>query len=210
MRESIPLREITTEEIWQEVQRLRNELQTHNHLTSGSQPINGVISGDLQSGNYVSGSSGWIIRQSGLAEFKDLILYSVSIDATSTIAGRLASVLASAINASGHFIDAALDTSTKEILGDFTFGESGAIKMTTDADNGLWISPTGILGKKAGATTFSITTSGDATFQGSIASGSTITGVTITGSTLQTGTTGKNVDITQGRISQRNNAIEVA
>jgi len=39
--------------------------------------------------------------------------------------------------------------------------------------------------------------------------GSTITGATITGSTLQTGTTGNNVNITAGRISQRYNEIEV-
>ncbi len=39
--------------------------------------------------------------------------------------------------------------------------------------------------------------------------GGTITGAVITGSTLQTGTTGNNVDITQGRISQRYNTNEV-
>ena len=76
------------------------------------------------------------------------------------------------IDASGNLIkeviNAKLDTSTKEILGDFTFGASGAIKMITDANNGLWLSPTGILGKKAGATTFSITTTGDATFAGTL------------------------------------------
>ncbi len=48
---------------------------------------------------------------------------------------------------------------------------------------------------------------------GSITAGSidavTITGSTITGTTLRTGTSGANVDLTAGRISQKNNAIEI-
>jgi hypothetical protein len=80
--------------------------------------------------------------------------------------------LASAINSSGNLvsdlINARLDTATKEILGDFTFGVSGAIKMITDPDNGLWISPTGILGKKLGSTTFAIDTGGNAVFAGDL------------------------------------------
>lgn len=84
------------------------------------------------------------------------------------VSGRLTSVLASAINSAGAFINANLDTSAKTILSDFTFGASGAIKMITDADNGLWLSPTGILGKKAGATTFAIDIGGNATFAGTL------------------------------------------
>jgi len=60
------------------------------------------------------------------------------------------------------------DTSTKEILSDFTFGASGAIKMITDANNGVWISPTGILGKKAGVTTFAIDISGNVSVRGDV------------------------------------------
>lgn len=60
------------------------------------------------------------------------------------------------------------DTSTKQILGDFTFGASGALKMITDANNGLWISPTGILGKKSGVTTLAVDTGGNASFRGSV------------------------------------------
>eukprot|EP00919_Chromeraceae_sp_WS-2016_P027599 GHVR01065522.1.p1 GENE.GHVR01065522.1~~GHVR01065522.1.p1 ORF type:complete len:391 (+),score=70.85 GHVR01065522.1:195-1367(+) len=117
----------------------------------------------------------------------------------------------------GDLINARFDTSTKEILGDFTFGASGAIQMTTDASNGLWISPTGILGKKAGTTTFSIGIDGAATFAGTLVSASgtfgtitagSISGVTITGSTLQTGTSGANVNITTSRLSVRNDSTE--
>lgn len=69
MRTDIPLREITIEEIYQEVQRLKNELLTHNHLTSGSQILTGEVSGILQSPNFVSGSSGWQILPTGSCEF---------------------------------------------------------------------------------------------------------------------------------------------
>lgn len=64
-REEIPLREVTTEEIWAEVQRLRGEIQTHNHLTFGSQELNGIVNGILQSPNFITGSSGWQLKPNG-------------------------------------------------------------------------------------------------------------------------------------------------
>jgi len=105
------------------------------------------------------------------------------IDGTSTLGGRLGSTIASAINSVGELITANLNTSAKTILGDFTFGASGAIKMITDANNGLWISPTGILGKKAGVNTFAIGIDGTANFSGTLSSASGTFG-TITGGTL--------------------------
>ena len=84
-------------------------------------------------------------------------------------------------------VKANLDTSAKTILGDFTFSGSGALKMITDANNGLWFSPTGILAKKAGATTFAIGIDGSPTFVG------TITGSAITGGTIQTAASGRRV-----------------
>ena len=95
----------------------------------------------------------------------------------------------------GDIINARFDTQGKYILSDFTFGESGAIRINTDDDNGLWISPTGILGKKAGETTFAIDTEGNATFSG------TITGSTITGGIFQTSTTGERISITNDVIT---------
>ena len=127
-----------------------------------------------------------------------------------SIAGRSISTIAGAIDASGHFIDACLNTSTKQILGDFTFGASGAIKMITDADNGLWLSPTGILGKKAGATTFAIDIEGNATFAGTLSAAAgtlgtitagTLNGLTITGGTIQTASSGKRVTLAGNTIS---------
>ena len=113
-----------------------------------------------------------------------------SLQGSLTVGGRLATTIGGAIDSAGDFINdvinSKLDTATKEILGDFTFGVSGAIKMITDSDNGLWISPTGILGKKSGSTMFALDTLGNATFAGDI-TGSTITGSTITGGIVQTG-----------------------
>lgn len=69
MRPELPLREITTQEVWQEVQRLRTDLKTHNHLTFGSQLLSGEVNGILQSPNFISGSSGYQILPSGSVEF---------------------------------------------------------------------------------------------------------------------------------------------
>lgn len=71
MRTDIPLRTITIEEIYKDVQKLRGELQTHNHLTFGSQGLTGTVSGILQSPNFVTGSSGsgWQILPDGSVEF---------------------------------------------------------------------------------------------------------------------------------------------
>jgi len=82
------------------------------------------------------------------------------IDGTSTIGGRTASTLATAIDASGHFADAAISTATNTILGAFTFGVSGAVQIGTysaGVTGDIRISPTGILGRdKTNSTTFSI------------------------------------------------------
>ena len=59
MRTDVPLREITLEEIYKDVQELRSELQTHNHLDIGNaQVLTGTLNGITQSSNFVSGSSG--------------------------------------------------------------------------------------------------------------------------------------------------------
>lgn len=69
MRENINLIEKTTTELWTELQQLRTELETHNHLTSGSQVLNGVVSGILQSPNFITGVSGWQLKPDGSVEF---------------------------------------------------------------------------------------------------------------------------------------------
>jgi len=95
------------------------------------------------------------------------------IDGTTTIGGRLASVLATAIDSAGHFIDATLNTSAKTILDAFTFGASGALQIGTyvnGVSGDIRISPNGIVGRNsAGANTFTIDgTTGNATFAGTL------------------------------------------
>ena len=100
------------------------------------------------------------ILKTGAARFSSLTVVGGSIDGTSTIGGRLASVLNTAIDASGHFADAAFNTATNNILGAFTFGASGAIQIGTysaGVTGDIRISPTGILARdKNNATTFSL------------------------------------------------------
>lgn len=85
---------------------------------------------------------------------------SAVITGTSTIGGRNASTLASAIDASGHFADNAIDTAAGTILTEFIFSGSGALQIGTYAngDTGdINFSPNGILARdKTGATTFSL------------------------------------------------------
>ncbi len=94
----------------------------------------------------------------------------------------------------------ALDAQAKQILGDFSFGASGAISIITDADNGLWISPTGILAKKAGVNTFAIEIDGDATFGGNlVAATGTLGALTIaSGGNIKLGKTAYTDDTNAG------------
>jgi hypothetical protein len=98
-----------------------------------------------------------------------------------------------------NLINSNLNTQTKLILGEFQFQGSGALKIATDDNNGVWISPTGILGKKAGATTFAIDNGGNATFGGTLVAASgtfgMITAGTFTGVTIQTATSGRRMKI---------------
>jgi hypothetical protein len=86
-----------------------------------------------------------------------------------------------------ELLSTALNTKTKKILGDFTFGEIGAIsigKYENGVSGEVKISPNGIVGKNInGVNTFSIdATTGDAVFAGTIQAGAIVSGqVTVTG-----------------------------
>jgi len=114
-------------------------------------------------------------------------------------------------------ITSSIDSQSKEILGEYIFSGSGALAIKTDANNGLWISPSGILGKKAGANTFTLDNSGNATFAGTLVATSgtlgtitagNINGVTITGGTLQTAASGLRTILNSNNILFYNNAIQ--
>jgi len=152
---------------------------------------------DSEHSGYFASSAGIYAGSAGDATKLKFTIADGTFDLVGTISGRNSAIIANAINSYGHFIDDRLDTSSKQILGDFTFGVSGAIKMITDTNNGLWISPTGILGKKAGNTTFAIDTSGNATFAGTLSAAAgtlgtitagTFTGISVTSSTVTAGT----------------------
>lgn len=148
-------------------------------------------------GYYISPSGVYFGAASDTTRLKYTIATGV-LDLIGTVSGRSTATLAAAINASGYLItemvNSKLDTQTKEILGAFTFGVSGAINIPGTGLAGLFLSPTGILGKdSAGNTTFAISgITGAATFKGSILSGSTISAPVITGGTI----TGGSITIT--------------
>jgi len=115
-------------------------------------------------GYYIS-SSGIHFGQSATSYLKYTIGGNLewtggAIDGTSTIGGRIASTLATAIDVSGHFADDAISTASGTILGEFNFTGSGALQIGTyeyNVTGDLKLSPTGILARdKLGATTFSI------------------------------------------------------
>ena len=111
-------------------------------------------------GNTKFSSAPFRVTMEGALTASSLTITGASIDGTSTIGGRVANTLASAIDASGHFADSEISTASSAILGSFTFGVSGALQIGTyqnGATGDIKISPTGILGRdKLGNTTFSI------------------------------------------------------
>jgi len=180
-------------------------------ITGASGTFSGTISGGSISigttpnwfkvdalGNIWSGQNTLALAQTNtfaVTNAGSLYAMNGTIAGTLTIGGRLATIVGGAINADGDFINelinTKLDTSAETILGDFTFGESGAIKMITDDDNGLWISPTGILGKTGGVNTISIGVDGSANFAGTLTAAAgtlgSITAGTFTGISIAIG-----------------------
>lgn len=132
----------------------------------------------------------------------------VIVPGSALISGRIASTLSTAINEYGNFISSSLNTQTKTVLSDFTFGSadySGGFKTgditwntTTGAitgGSGLVITKKGIIGASAGVPTFSIDgTTGSATFAGTISASQVVSG-TFTGLTFQTAASGQKVII---------------
>lgn len=130
----------------------------------------------------------------------NVILNSVLIN------GRAGDVIAGSIDENGNFINDlisdSLNSLTQRILGEYKFTGSGAIAINIDANNGLFLSPTGILGKKAGVTTFAVDTAGNATFGGTLVAASgtfgTITAGTMTGVLIQSQASGRRVRLQAG------------
>ncbi len=167
-------------------------------LPSTQQSLSNLTELQVGAGNtsYKVNQSGWWM---GADKFSDGVskcdMLGNAVFNSILINGRDGQVLANAINANGNFINqvinAKLDTQSQQILGAFTFGASGAITINTDANNGLWLSPIGILGKKAGVNTFALDNGGNLALKGDL-TGSTGTfgNVTITGGSIAWGIVG--------------------
>jgi len=153
-----------------------------------------IIAGDVTSSNYsaVPVYAGYKLEYStGNAYFNNVNIRGGVIDETSTIGGRIASTLASAIDASGHFADSAISTATSTIITPFTFGVSGALQIGTyvnGVSGDIRISPSGILGRDInGATTFSINgTTGIAVLNGLVVGTNVGQGTAVTSSGVTT------------------------
>ena len=104
------------------------EYATHKLTIAGDV----IIAGDLESANFTAGPPvvGYKLEYStGSAYFGGAI---ISGNSTIGTAGTTADVIGTVILPSGHFVDSNMDTSAKQILGEFTFQSSGALKMATD------------------------------------------------------------------------------
>lgn len=124
---------------------------------------------DSTHAGYYIGNEGVYFSSAADATLFKFTIASGLIDHIGTVSGRSTAILASAIDAAGHFADLAISTATKTILGGFTFGStdfSGALKTgditwnaTTGAitgGSGVVVNKAGIIGATAGVVTFSI------------------------------------------------------
>ncbi len=98
-------------------------------------------------------------------------------------AARVAAVNAAAADATAKanaVLNASLQKAGDAITGPVTFATNGGILAATDANNGVFMGPNGLVGKKAGATTFAIDTAGNASFGGTLNAASGTFGGTLT------------------------------
>ena len=78
-------------------------------------------------------------------------------------------------------ISESLDTQARAIKGPYTFDQVGSLQIGSSSD-GVKISPQGIVATKGGSDTVTISSTGDATFKGTVAAGSVVTGYLAVGS----------------------------
>lgn len=116
-----------------------------------------------------------------------------------------------------HVLNTKLNTDSAEILSDFDFGSvdyAGAVKAgditwntstgAVTGGSGVVVYRNGIVGAKAGSTTFSINTNGDATFKGTVVAGSILSagdiqaGGTITGVNVVSSSGSNSIRLTNG------------
>jgi len=157
-------------------------------------------------------ANAWI-KNDGSSKFKSVIISSSAgdtlIDTTSSTGDYV------------HVLNTKLNTDSQEILKDFDFGTTdyaGAVKAgditwntstgAVTGGSGVVVYKGGIIGAKSGSTTFSINTSGDATFKGTVQAGSVLSagditaGGTITGVDVVSSTDSNRVALRSGNYFQ--------
>ena len=123
------------------------------------------------------------VLATGAATFSSINITGGNIAGTTTLGAgtTTASTIGAAITAAGNFADTSLNTATSQILSSFTFGASGAISIQTDINNGMWLSPNGLVAKNGGNITFSINgTTGVATMNGLVVGSNVGQGTAVT------------------------------
>jgi hypothetical protein len=107
---------------------------------------------------------------------------------TGSVAGVAASSVVADVSSALSALPGKLSATGAAVLtGPVTLNTAAAILVGTTND-GLYLGNTGLVGRKASATTFAIDAAGNAFFQGAIGSGTSITAPTLTGGTIN-GTT---------------------
>ena len=95
-----------------------------------------------------------------------------ALDATDKANAAQSAAISSAATDATTKANAVLATSLQKagdaITGPVTFLTNGGILAATDANNGVFMGPNGLVGKKAGNTTFAIDTAGNASFGGAL------------------------------------------
>lgn len=171
---------------------------TNITLTGGMFKFGKTAFSDNSNNGYYIGPEGIYI---GAANDVSKLKYEIStglFDFVGTISNLSTLSIASAINANGQVIadviNAKLDTSASQILGEFSFGESGAIQIGQYAEfyNGdIRITQSGIVARNsAGANTFTLDAeTGNATFGGTLSAPSGTLGL-ITAANIDISSTG--------------------
>lgn len=95
-----------------------------------------------------------------------------ALDATDKANAAQSAAISSAASDATTKANAVLATSLQKagdaITGPVTFATNGGILAATDADNGVFMGPNGLVGKQAGEPTFAIDTAGNASFAGTL------------------------------------------
>jgi len=131
----------------------------------------------LRTSNYQSGSTGWLIRGDGLAEFNNVTVRGAVVGATIDIGGS--------DSTSFH-----VDANGNMWLGNASYASAPFKVSSSGALTATGVTVSGEINASSGTFTGTITASGTI-------SGGTISGATVTGGTVQTASSGKRIVLSE-------------